>query len=436
MHFDRLEDWLRWQETLHPAAIDLGLERVGRVWRRLNSKALPFSIITVAGTNGKGSTVAMLEAIYGAAGYRTATYTSPHLFRYNERIHLAGGEVSDGDLCAAFADIEAVRGQESLTYFEFGTLAAMHLFLSAAPDLVILEVGLGGRLDAVNLFDADLAIITSIGRDHMAWLGDSLEQITLEKAGILRPGRPLVVGHPQPRGVLLERASALGCPTYVLGRDFDWTMETPGPGWRWTGKGLVPLTLAPPALRGAVQLQNASTAIMASFLLSHRLPVSAAHIRQGLQRAMIPGRFQVIPGAPIWILDVAHNGPAAEALAANLSDFPCQGRRHAVLGLFADKEVGAVAGPLLDWVDCWHLGASSNPRALPAGQLRLAIEDLGVNAGRSLDLREYGTLDQAIRGASKMAMAGDCILAFGSFTTVEAVAATLHRQGLKVAIGG
>jgi dihydrofolate synthase/folylpolyglutamate synthase len=234
----RLQDWLTWQENLHPAAIELGLDRVGRVWDRLGPRALPFPVISVAGTNGKGSTVAMLEAIYGAAGYRTAAYTSPHLLRYNERIRLDGQEVSDPELCAAFARVDAARGAESLTYFEFGTLAALDLFLRARPDLAILEVGLGGRLDAVNLFDADLAIITSIGRDHMAWLGETLEEIALEKAGILRPGRPALFGHRQPLPVLLARAAELGCPTQVLGRDFDWTEEPPG--WRWTGPGLPP----------------------------------------------------------------------------------------------------------------------------------------------------------------------------------------------------
>jgi dihydrofolate synthase/folylpolyglutamate synthase len=419
MRFNHLQDWLTWQEGLHPSLIELGLERVGRVWDRLGPRVLPFPVITVAGTNGKGSTVAMLEAIYGAAGYRTAAYTSPHLMRYNERIRLNGQEVEDQDLCEAFARVDAARDRDSLTYFEFGTLAALDIFLRAGPDLAILEVGLGGRLDAVNLIDADLAIVTSIGRDHMAWLGETLEEIALEKAGILRPGRPVVFGHRKPLPVLLERAADLGCSAHVLGRDFDWTEESPG--WRWTAPGLPPLSLAAPALRGRIQFDNAASAIMATACLRDRLTLSSAHLRQGLQRARIPGRFQVLPGAPTWILDVAHNGPAAQALAANLASFPCQGRLHAVLGLFADKEPTAVAGPLLEWVDCWHLGAADSPRALPAPELRVALNGLGAQLGRTLNIREYGGIEEAVAGARGLALSGDCILAFGSFTTVEAV---------------
>lgn len=416
---ENLQNWLTWQEGLHPAAIALGLDRVGRVWENLGLSVLPFPVITVAGTNGKGSTVAMLEAIYGAAGYRTAAYTSPHLLRYNERFRLDGQEVQDQDLCAAFSRVEAARGTVSLTYFEFGTLAALDIFLRARPDLVILEVGLGGRLDAVNLFDADLAIITSIGHDHTAWLGETLEEIALEKAGILRPGRPALFGHRQPLPVLLARAKELGCPALALGRDFDWIQEAPG--WRWAGPDLSHLNLATPTLRGAIQCDNAATVIMATRLLGDRLPVAVAHLRQGLQRARLPGRFQVVPGQPTWILDVAHNGQAARALAANLTSFPCQGRRHAVLGLLADKDPEAVAGPLLDWADYWHLGAAASPRALPAAALKAALEAMGSRRGQTLHLSEYEGIDEAIIGAGASALAGDCILAFGSFTTVEAV---------------
>jgi dihydrofolate synthase/folylpolyglutamate synthase len=415
MRFDNLGDWLRWQAQLHPRAIELGLERVGRVWARLGHGPLRFPVISIAGTNGKGSCAAMLEAIYAAAGYRTGCYTSPHVLRYNERIRIAGGEVGDAALCAAFARIDAARGEDSLTYFELGTLAAMDLFVRAAPEVAVLEVGLGGRLDAVNLFDADVALITSIGLDHTAWLGETLEEIAVEKAGILRPGRPLVIGHRDPLAVLLAAGARNGGPVRVLGRDFDWHPDPPG--WRWEGPGFPPLSLTPPALRGRVQHDNASAAIMCVSCLRAKLPVSIAHLRQGLERARVPGRFQVLPGAPTWILDVAHNPPAAAVLAENLRALPCGGRRHAVLGLLADKPAAGVAGPLLAWAECWHIGAADDPRAMRVGDLAAALKGLDPAA----DVRAYRSLAEAVGGAAALATGeGDCILVFGSFTTVEA----------------
>lgn len=414
MRFDTLTDWLRWQETLHPSAIELGLERVACVWTRLGPKRLPFPVIAIAGTNGKGSCAAMLEAVYLAAGYRTACYTSPHLLRYNERVRIDGHEVGDGALCDAFERVDAARDDSSLTYFEFGTLAAMDLFVRAAPDVAILEVGLGGRLDAVNLFDADLALITSIGRDHTAWLGETLERIAREKAGILRAGRPAVIGHRDPPPVLLEYGERLGSRMYLLGRDFDY--DPVEAAWRWKGPGFPPLMLAPPALRGKVQYDNASAVLMCISCLGDRLPVSLANLRQGLQRARIPGRFQVLPGEPTWILDVAHNAPAAEVLAENLKAVPCVGKRHAVLGMLSDKEPAAVAGHLRQWVDLWHVGAAEDSRAMPAGDLSAALRTVDAAA----DIRTYTKIGEAIAGARDAVTLGDCILVLGSFTTVEA----------------
>jgi dihydrofolate synthase/folylpolyglutamate synthase len=409
-----LDAWLRWQQTLHPSAIDLGLERVAAVWSGIGPTALPFPVITIAGTNGKGSCGAMLEAIYRAAGFRTGWYSSPHLLRYNERVRIDGNEATDDALCAAFERVESAREGAALTYFEFGTLAALDLFVRAEPEIAILEVGLGGRLDAVNVVDADVAVVTTIARDHTAWLGEQLDQIAFEKAGIFRPGRPAVVGHRVPCGSLLERAAALGCELYVLGREFDWQGD--GTSWRWSGPGLPRTRLPVPALRGRFQYDNASAALMAVSCLAPRLPVVAASLRLGLQRARVGGRFQVVPGETVWILDVAHNAQAAEALAANLAAFHCRGRVHAVLGVLRDKEPAAIVGPLAALVQSWHLGQSADWRALPTNELRAALRGLDLG----LDVHAYATIDAAIEGAAHASRAGDCILAFGSFTTVEA----------------
>ncbi len=412
--FDDLSAWLRWQEGLHPNAIDLGLERVRAVWERLGPDSPPFPVVTIAGTNGKGSCAAMLEAIYDAAGYRTCCYTSPHLLRYNERIRIDRREVSDADLCAAFQRVENARGAVTLTYFEFGTLAALDLFARAGPDVAILEVGLGGRLDAVNLLDADVAVVTSIGRDHMAWLGEDLESIAAEKAGIFRPGRPAVVGHRKPAGTILELAEQLGSQLHVLGRDFDWTRDALG--WHWLGPGWPPTALPAPALRGEHQYDNAAAALMAISCVAERLPVPLSSLREGLLRVSLPGRFQVIPGDVTWILDVAHNGQAAETLAANLAAFPCRGALHAVLGILKDKEPAAIVTPLAERVRTWHLGQTSGPRSLAAVELMQALDGL-LPPDR---MHAYGDLNQAMDGALALACKGDCILVSGSFTTVEA----------------
>jgi dihydrofolate synthase/folylpolyglutamate synthase len=290
----------------------------------------------------------------------------------------------------------------------------MDIFLRSSPEVAILEVGLGGRLDAVNLFDPDLAMITSIGRDHTAWLGETLEEIAAEKAGILRRGRPAVIGHRKPVPTLIQAGEARGCPMYVLGRDFHW--EPAPPGWRWKGPGFEALGLTPPALRGRVQYDNASAVIMAIACLRDRLPVSRASLRQGLQRARPLGRFQVLPGAPTWILDVAHNAPAAVVLAEGLGSLPCTGTRHAVVGMLADKEAAAIVAPLMAWTQRWHVAAAEDPRAMPAEILAGAIRGLDPTAA----LTSYRDMPAALASAVEVSGEGDCILVFGSFTTVEA----------------
>jgi len=414
MRFDNLTAWLRWQEGLHPRAIELGLERVAAVWSRLGPGAVPFPIITVAGTNGKGSCAATLESIYRAAGYRTACYTSPHLLRYTERIRLDGREIENGALCAAFDRVDRARADATLTYFEFGTLAALDLFVRARPDLAILEVGLGGRLDAVNILDPDVAVVTTIGLDHTAWLGDTLDAIAFEKAGIFRPGRPAVVGHRSPEPRLVERSRALGCQLLALGRDFDWEGE--GPLWRWRGPGAAHADLPAPVLRGRFQRDNASAALMAIACLETRLPVSPAALGEGLRQVRLDGRFQVIPGPTTLILDVAHNAQAAEALAANLAAFHLEGRLHAVFGVLQDKDPEAMARHLVDRVHHWYLGQSNDPRALPAADLAARLG--GMVAGSRLHV--FSDIAGALAAALAAASRGDGVLVFGSFTTVEA----------------
>ncbi len=420
MRFDDLQSWLRWQETLHPRDVELGLERIAAVWSRLQCDPVAFPVITIAGTNGKGSCAAMLESIYRAAGYRTACYTSPHLLRYNERIRLDGLEIRDATLCTAFERVDRARGTSTLTCFEFGTLAALDLFVRAQPEVAILEVGLGGRLDAVNILDPEVAVVTTIGMDHTAWLGDTLDLIAAEKAGIFRPHRPAVVGHRAPSGALIERSETLGCDLFVLGRDFDW--EDAGPTWRWSGLELVRTGLPAPALHGIFQRDNAATVLMTIACLNPRLPVALPHLGLGLRQTHLPGRFQIVPGAVTWLLDVAHNAQAATTLAANLGAFDCPGRVHAVLGVLRDKDPRAIVEPLAGQVDAWYLGQSADHRALPAAELRAGLEGLAADR----DLHGCGGLTEALRTAAGKARAGDCILAFGSFTTVEAALRYTH----------
>jgi dihydrofolate synthase/folylpolyglutamate synthase len=349
------------------------------------------------------------------AGYRTACYTSPHLLRYNERIRLDGKDLEDAALCSAFERVDDARGNSTLTYFEFGTLAALDLFARFQPDLAILEVGLGGRLDAVNILDPDVAVVTTIGRDHTAWLGDTLDEIAAEKAGVFRAGRPVVLGHRDPSRALTGRAEELGCELFVLGRDFDWESDGPG-GWRWTGRGCPQVALSSPCLRGAFQQDNAATALMALSCLDRRLPVSIGDRRLGVRRARVDGRFQVVPGEATWILDVAHNAQAAQALAANLRSFDCPGPVHAVLAILKDKEPKTIAEPVAGLVDHWYLAQARDPRALPVSELGAALAGVATDSG----LSEYSGIEEALSAAATAARPGDCILVFGSFTTVEA----------------
>jgi dihydrofolate synthase/folylpolyglutamate synthase len=411
-----LAGWLRHISELHPQTIALGLDRVRAVLGRL---AIPkfCPIVTVGGTNGKGSTCAMLEAILGAAGYRVGCYTSPHLLRYNERVRIAGREAGDATLADGFEQVEAVRGGTTLTYFEFGTLAAWAVFARAHLDALVLEVGLGGRLDAVNAFDPDAAVLTSVGLDHQDYLGTDRERIGWEKAHIFRPGKPAIVGDPNPPESALAHARAIGAELLVIGREFGYS-ATAGE-WRYFGPGGARGGLAYPALRGAAQLGNAACAIAALERLRDRLPVGAQDVRVGLALVELPGRFQVLPGRPPVVLDVAHNPQAAEVLAENLATMGPYRRTLAVVGMLRDKDIAGVCAKLRGRVDRWYAASLDNPRGATAADLARAIA--AADAGG--EVREFPTPAAALAAAREDASADDRIVVFGSFFTVANVMA-------------
>lgn len=397
---------------MHPATIELGLERVRKVQATLGLYRLAASVVVVGGTNGKGSVVALLGSIYRAAGYRVGSYTSPHLLRYNERVLLEGREAGDSELCEAFAAVEKARSETSLSYFEFGTLAAAWLFAQRRLDVALLEVGLGGRLDAVNAFEPDVAVVTSIGIDHTGWLGETREAIGYEKAGIFRAGRPAVCGDSNPPASLVQEAERIGARYFQHERDFDFRCDAEG--CRWRGPESRRDELPPPALAGPHQYNNAATAIMAVEVLQARLPVDEVALRQGLRNARIAGRLQAIGRDPAVLLDVAHNPQAAEALRAALEAQPVQGRTFAVLGMMRDKDITAVAAAVAPLVHHWYLADQQPPRGATAAEL-------GVVLPPGSRYTPYATPEAAFTAARRDAGAGDRIVVFGSFETVGVI---------------
>jgi dihydrofolate synthase / folylpolyglutamate synthase len=412
-----LADWLAYLEKLHPKAIALGLDRVREVLGRLHA-SIVCPVITVGGTNGKGSTCAMLESIYRCAGYATGLYSSPHLLRYNERVRIRGAEVGDDALVQSFNAVEDVRGDVPLTYFEFGTLAAFWLFARARLDVLVLEVGLGGRLDAVNLIDADVAIITSVDIDHVDYLGPTREDIGREKAGIFRRGRPAICGDRHPPATVETIANDVGARLLVIGRDYDFTDERTQ--WRFRGPRDERYGLPIPALRGAYQLANASTALAAIDLLYDRLPVSAQSIREGLLTVVLPGRFQVLPGRPTVVLDVAHNPHAARALAAALGAMGFHPQSVAVFAMLADKDVRGVIDAMRSRVDRWFVAGLPGSRGGGPDRMRDALIAAGVDAG---EISAFDDVATAFRAAREAATEADRIVVFGSFLTVAAALA-------------
>jgi len=423
MRFARLGEWLAWQEGLHPRAVDLGLERVREVWMRMRAPSLPGPVVTVAGTNGKGSSVAMLEAILRAGGYSTGCYTSPHLQRYNERIRIDGAEVDDRSLCEVFERVDRSRAGLSLTYFEFGTLAALDLFAAAAVDAVVLEVGLGGRLDATNIVDADVALITPLGLDHTEWLGPDLESIGREKAGILRAGRPVVVASRNPPDSLFARAAELDSPCYRLGREFD--ARSRNDAWDWMGPGTQRYALPLPSLRGDFQLDNAAAVFMVLELLSERLPIDQRAMREGLLAVRLPGRFEIFSGNVPVIVDVAHNLDSARALLANLQRLDPKGDVHSVFAALRDKDLRGIIATLAPVVASWHLAQLATERATPATELERIAREV---AGGTDRIAAYPGLEEALRGAIRASRPGDWVLAWGSFHVAGGVRDLLERD--------
>ncbi|HEX4916854.1 MAG TPA: bifunctional tetrahydrofolate synthase/dihydrofolate synthase [Limnobacter sp.] len=436
---DNLDAWLAYLERIHSKPIDMGLDRLRVVQTRMGIQ-LPGVVFTVAGTNGKGSTCAMLESILMQAGYNVGMYTSPHLMRFTERARINGQEVQATELVKAFADVETARRASepavTLTYFEFTTLAVARVFAQHPLDAVVLEVGMGGRLDAVNLFDTDCAICTSVDLDHQAFLGPDRESIGREKAGIFRPGKPAIVSDPAPPASVVAHAEAIGADLWLFGRDYNYSGDKQQ--WGYGGRNMRRGALAYPALRGANQLLNAAGVLAALEAVKDRLPIPAQSIRQGFLLVEWPGRFQVLPGQPTVVLDVGHNPHAAAHLRESLDNMGFFPYTHCIFGMLADKDATAVVDALKDRVDHWHLVPLTGDRGRSAEQLADAVRQAGVedapfdwaaNAQALADggiakqppeksVQMYASVEQAYAVVTKAVQPNDRILVFGSFLTV------------------
>lgn len=421
-----LEQWLQHLERVHPREVELGLERMGAVAARLGLGRPARCVITVGGTNGKGSTVAFIEAMARAAGHRVGAYTSPHLLRYNERVRVGGVEASDAALVGAFERIEAARADTPLTYFEYGTLAALLLFAEAALDLAILEVGLGGRLDAVNLVEPDVAVVTTVALDHVEYLGDDREQIGLEKAGIFRPGKPAVMAEANPPESLRNHAVRIGARTIRAGEHYHYA-ERLGGKWSWHDDSLR-LELARPKLAAPAQVANAAAAIAALRALGDTLPVAPEHYAVGVGVAHAPARLQRIPGPVEILVDVAHNPQATQQLAQWMLRNRPFGATQAVFGALADKDVPNMVAALLNGVDQWRLAGTAGfgPRGQDVEQLWRQVSGL---MSRTLSSR-HATVEEALAAARAQAHPGDRILVFGSFHVAAAALRQLRDDGL------
>lgn len=381
----------------------------------------PYAVIAITGTNGKGSTTVMCETILRRAGYKVGAYTSPHLITYNERIRLDGRTATDAELCDAFERIDAARGNVPLTYFEFGTVVAFYLFRAEKIDIAVLEIGMGGRLDAVNAIDPDVSIVTAVDIDHTAWLGHTREAIGREKAGIFRRGRPAICGDPHPPQTIATEATRVGANLFQVGQQFQ--IEPTSNDWTWRMGGRLRSGLPHPSLRGDYQLYNAACALAALEAMANRFPVTQADVREGLLSGVIPGRFQVLPGRPVRVLDVAHNAQAARSLAATLKQQTIPGRTLGVFGMLVDKDIVSVVGPLADVVDRWYPATLHVPRGATAAQLIEALAAAGVPA----PAQEFDDMHRAYAAALHDAGEFDRVVIFGSFHTVGDILAALEK---------
>lgn len=412
-----LSEWLDWQEKLHLSSIDLGLDRVRQVAASMAITKLSMPVITIAGTNGKGSTVAILNSIYRAGDYTTGCYTSPHLLNYNERICIDGSQASNADLCEAFEAIDTARGEISLTYFEFGTLAAAYLFQKHKVDVAIFEVGLGGRLDAVNLWDADIALITNIGIDHIDWLGDDREQIGVEKSGIMRQGRTVICGDTNPTATMRSEANRIGANLLQQGLDFSWSESCVKQSWTYQLASDQPITYPTPALRGQFQLNNAAAAITLVKHFQAQLPLFDQQISKGLKKAAVLGRLQKLADSPELLVDVAHNPQSATALGNYLSDNPIKGRTVALFSALIDKDLEGIIKPVSRYFEEWHIVQLDGPRAYQNKQLDIALSELGIQK----PIKSHTNFKTALKSLRNDLKPPDRIVAFGSFLVVSGV---------------
>ena len=416
MRFTHLQDWLTWQQTLHSQKIELGLSRVAKVASDLGILRPEFQVIAVAGTNGKGSITAILESVYHQAGYCVASYTSPHLLRYNERVRIGKKNVEDQLLCNAFSLVDQVRGEMSLSYFEFGTLAAMQIFSNTQPDVAILEVGLGGRLDAVNIYDSDVAIVSNIGMDHVQWLGSTREAIGLEKAGIFRASKPAICGDREPPDSLLKYAREIDSDLYLMDEDFSYQQEQ-DEVWSFHSAKLDWNNLPTPNLYGSVQVSNAAIALMSVQCLDEKLPVKQESVESGLRNICLSGRFQRISGECEIIFDVAHNLDSAKVLGKNLRELGSVTRTRAVFAVLEDKDVDGIIGSISELIDEWYISELDSERSLSCKDLQKSIEKLGQDR----IVKTYPSVADAWLAARSHSDHTSRIVVFGSFLTVAEV---------------
>jgi len=424
--FSTLQEWLDWQERLHFTAIELGLDRCRKVAELMRLLPPNYFVISIAGTNGKGSTAVMLETMLRSAGYRVGLYTSPHLIRYNERIKINGTEVDDNTLCKAFHRIDQARANISLTYFEFGTLAAMDIFQDSKIDIAIMEVGLGGRLDAVNMIDANVSVISTIDIDHEQWLGYDRNSIGREKAGIFRPMRPAICADPDPPATVLETANLVGAKLLRAGKDFS--CDIADGSWSWRS-GMTRYHHLPVPGNQPYQVQNAAGVLMVLEAIADFFPVSQQVVFEQLRQFRMPGRFHVLPAVVPCILDVAHNRQAAAVLASSIKALPETGRIHLVLGMLKDKNHDAFILELLACVDCWYLSTLENSRGASSKDLAVILNERNPQA----EVLQFDNIASAIIAARAATRPGDRIIITGSFVTVGDA---IRPLGIEVQSGG